>query len=291
MTGEMLVRDVSKGTGTGGNLIGVDHLGGNYVPALREAMVVGRAGVDILSGLQGDVQIPRGLTDSVAGWIAENADAPQSDPTFDQITLSPETLAAYSVFSRKMLLQSQPDADVRIRDSLLFSIAKGLSAAVINGSGSSNVPQGIIGSTGVAALTYANASTPSFGDLVDLEGALLEDDAPQQSLAYMLPGALASTLKQTQVVSGQDRMVFETTGPGQGTINGLPALVSNLIPSGSVVFGNWREVLVGLWSGIDVTVDPYSFATSGKVQIVTMQDADIALKHGESFAVLSEAAP
>jgi HK97 family phage major capsid protein/HK97 family phage prohead protease len=290
LTGEMLVRDISK-SGNGSNLIGVDHLGDIYVPTLREQMVVGRAGVDIISGLQGDVQIPRGVTDSVASWIAENADAPQSDPTFDQITLSPETLASYSVFSRKMMLQSQPDADVRIRGALMFSQAKGLSAAVINGSGTSNVPQGIIGATGVAALEYANGSTPSFSDLVDLEGALLEEDAPQQSLAYMLPGALASTLKKTQVVTGQADMVFKTTGPGQGTINGLPAFISNLIPAGTVVFGNWREVLIGLWSGIDVTVDPYTYATSGKIQIVTMQDADIALKHGESFAVLSEAAP
>jgi HK97 family phage major capsid protein/HK97 family phage prohead protease len=293
LPGELLfTRDVTKGT-TGGNLVGTDHLSGNYIETLQAMMVTGRLGITTLPGLVGDVSIPKGATDSTAGWIAGDGsdDVSQSDPTFAAVTMQPKTVGGFSVFSRKMLLQGLPSVDALIRRSLAFSVAKALDSAVLNGSGTSNQPLGILGQTGVALNTYANGGSPSFNDLVDLEGELMADDAPLSSLGYATTGTLASVLKKTQVVSGQDRMVWETTEAGEGRVNGYRAVHSSIVPAGNVIFGNWSEVMLGLWSGLDITTDPYTEATAGNVRIIVMQDADVAVRHGQSFAAISEAAP
>jgi HK97 family phage major capsid protein/HK97 family phage prohead protease len=288
----LFTRDVTKG-GTGSNLVGTDHLNNQYIDTLKSMMVSGRMGVTMLEGLVGDVSIPKGSSDSTAGWIAGDGsdDVSESDPGFTAVTLSPKTVGAYTSYSRKMLLQALPQADMLLRRSLAYSVAKAIDTAVLNGSGLSNQPLGIIGQSDVATPTYANGGSPSFNDLVDLEGELMADDAPLSSLGYVTTGSLASVLKKTQVVSGQDRMVWETTEAGEGRVNGYRAVHSSICPDGHVIFGNWSECLLGMWGGLDINVDPYTQSTAGTVRIIIFQDVDVAVRHGESFAVLSEAAP
>jgi hypothetical protein len=53
-----------------------------------------------------------------------------------------------------------------------------------------------------------------------------------------------------------------------------------------MIFGNTSDLLVGMWSGLDLIVDPYTAATSGTVRVVALQDVDVAVRHPESFAVI-----
>lgn len=283
-----LFRSVTKG-GSGGNLVGDEHLAGQFVPALRERLITGRMGATILPGLVSDITIPRSTADSTAGWIAgDGSDAVSaSDPTYDALSLTPKTVGCYTTLSRKMLLQGTPASEQLVRDTLSFAVAKALDTAAVNGSGSSNQPLGILGQTGVDSDTYSSA--PTFGEIVDMEGALMTDDADMGSLGYVTTGAMAAILKQTPVVTAMDTMIWTANGEGQGRMNGYRAMTSNLIPTGYIVFGNWRDLLVALWSGLDFVVDPYTRAAYGDVIITIFQDADIAVRHGESFAEIHAA--
>jgi hypothetical protein len=71
--------------------------------------------------------------------------------------------------------------------------------------------------------------------------------------------------------------------PGN-TVNGYRTEVSNQVASNDFWFGNWADLLLGFWSGLDLLVDPYTGATSGTVRVVALQDVDVAVRHGESFA-------
>lgn len=278
-----LFRSVTKG-GSGGNLIGEDHMASAFVPALRERLITGRMGATLLTGLTADIAIPRSTADSSAGWIAgDGSDAvSSSDPTYDRISMSPKTVGCYTTLSRKMLLQGSPASEQLVRDSLAFAVAKALDTAAINGSGSLNQPLGILNQDNVATDTYTTA--PTFGELVDMEGALMVDDADMAKLGYVTTALLATALKQKPVVTGQNGMIWTSTEAGEGRVNGYRALVSNLVPTGYVVFGNWSDLLIGLWSGLDFVVDPYTRAAYGDVIITIYQDCDIAVRHGESFA-------
>lgn len=287
----IFTRAVTKGT-TGGNLIGNLHLGSEFIPVLRERLITGRMGATLLTGLQGDLQIPKGLTDSSAGWIAGDGEdeVGDSDPTYGKITMSPKTVGVKSTLSRKMLLQGDPASEELLRNSLAFAVSKAIDTACLIGDGTNNVPIGIMNTSGISSETYANGSNPGFGNIVDLEGALMIDNADMGNLGYVTSAAVASQLKQTPIVPAMDTMIWTSDNEGEGRMNGYRSLVSNIVPAGHVVFGNWSDLVIGMWSGFDFTVDPYTRASFGDVVITLLIDVDVAVRHGESFAEIHEAA-
>ena len=76
-------------------------------------------------------------------------------------------------------------------------------------------------------------------------------------------------------------MIWE---PGN-TVNGYRTEVTNQIVTGDVFFGNFADLIVGLWGGLDLTVDPYSLSKSGGLRIVVFQDVDFAVRRVESFCL------
>ena len=86
------------------------------------------------------------------------------------------------------------------------------------------------------------------------------------------------TLKTTAKDSGSGLFVAEN-----GMVNGYPVVVSNQITANNYVFGNFNDLLIGFFGGLDITVDPYSNSTSGTVRIVALQSVDVAVRHAVSF--------
>jgi hypothetical protein len=65
---------------------------------------------------------------------------------------------------------------------------------------------------------------------------------------------------------------------------GFPYHVSMNCPNHALFFGAWSQLVIGLWSGVDLTVDPYTNSTSGAVRLVALQDADVMCRHGQAFS-------
>lgn len=290
--GALFTRAVTKGT-TGGNLVGTLHMGHEFIEPLRARLVTGRMGATLLTGLTGDLQIPKQLTDSAAGWIAgDGSDAVSaSDPTFGKLTLAPTTVGVSSTLSRKMILQGDPASEMLLRNSLAFAVAKAIDSAALVGDGTSNVPTGILSTSDIGTDTYSNGGSPAFGDIVDMEKALMVDDADEGTRGYVTTPALAATLKQTEIVSTTGNMIWTSRGEGEGMMNGYRAITSSIVPAGYVLYGAWSELIVAMWSGFDFTTDPYTRAAYGDVVVTLLLDCDVAVRHGESFAELHEAAP
>ena len=91
--------------------------------------------------------------------------------------------------------------------------------------------------------------------------------------------SMRGSLKTTEKASATAQFIFE---PG-GTVNGYNAAVSNQVASGDVFFAVWSQLIMGMWSGLDLTVDPYTHSTSGTVRVVALQDVDFAVRHPEGF--------
>lgn len=276
----------------GGDLIATSHLAGNFIEALRPRLVVGQLGATFLRDLVGNVQIPRKTGDSTAGWIAgDGADSVgQSVPTFDKLTMSPTTVGVQCTISRRMLLQSNPSAELLVRDTLSRAIAQAIDVAALVGSGNSNQPLGILNTVGIGSLTYTNGGSPTLQDIIAMEGELASENADFGNLGYVAHSGIAMTLKGQDVGTDTGMRVWSHTGNGQGSMNGYRAVVSNNLTAGHVVFGHWSDLLIGFWSGLDITTDPYTRAAYGDVVITIMQDCDIAVRHAKSFCELKEAA-
>ena len=274
---EVLKRDLTVGTATaGGNLVATDLLAGSFIDILRNRMAIMQAGTTVLSGLTGNISIPRQTAASTAYWVGEGSAPTESQQAFDQVNMSPKTLGGFTDFSRKTLLQASIDVDQFVRNDLAKVLALELDRAGIYGTGSSNQPTGLTQTTGIGTQTITTYGT--FAEYIGMETDVASANADAGALKYIVNAAARGALKSTEKASNTAQFVWEGN-----EINGYPAIVSNQLANNDVLFGDFSQLVMGTWSGVDLTVDPYAGATSGNVRVIALQDVDFAVKQPGAF--------
>ncbi|MEN8256953.1 MAG: phage major capsid protein [Thermodesulfobacteriota bacterium] len=283
----LFARDLSVGVTTaGGHLVANNLLSGSFIDVLRNQSVVMGMGATILSDLTGNVAIPRKTSGSAATWIvSEGGDAAQSEPAFDQVTLTPKSLGAYSIATRQLLIQASFDVENMIRNDLAEGIAAAIDLAALYGSGTSGQPTGIANTAGINTPTFFAAAVPTWPEIVAMETAVAVDNNTLLSNSgYLVEPSMRGSLRTTEKFSGSGVMVWDEGPKNQNSLNGYKTGVTNQVSSGDVFFGNWQDLLVGLWGGLEILPNPYKHSLAGSIEILAMQSCDIALRHPESFA-------
>ena len=271
-------------TGDDPKLISEDYRAGDFIDVLRNSSSVMQAGATMLRGLQGNVVIPKKTAASSAGWIAtEGAAASESEFTSGSVTMSPKVIGAFTDATRLLLQQSSLDVENLIRDDLTKSIATAIDLGALAGSGSSGQPTGIANTSGINTTTFA-AANPTWAEIVAMESAVANDNALNGSLAYICRPADFGTLKTTEKATGTAQFVVSP----DNSMNGYNVIRSNQVTSGDFYFGNFADLLIGMYGGLDITVDPYALSTSGGVRIVALQTVDVAVRHAVSFCKSSD---
>lgn len=292
-------RDLLVGTNTaGGHTVATELLAQSFIDLLRNSMVVRSAGATILSGLVGNIAIPRQTGGATAYWVAENGAPTESQQAFDQVTLSPKTVGAFTDISRRLLMQSSMDVEGFVRSDLATVLALAIDLAALHGSGSSNQPTGVAATSGIGSVAGGtNGLAPAWSHLVSLETEVAIDNADVNRLAYITNAKVRGKLKQVEKASNTGLFLW---ADGAQPVNGYPAYISNQVSStltkgsssgvcSAIFFGNWADLIIGLWGGLDILVDPYTGSTAGTVRVVALQDVDIAVRHAESFAAMLDA--
>ena len=265
-------------------LIAEDYRGGDFIDVLRNSSSVMQAGATMLRGLQGNVVIPKKTAAASGAWIAtEGTAAAESEFTSGSVTMSPKVVGAFTDATRLLLQQSSLDVENLIRDDLTQSIATAIDLGALAGSGSSGQPTGIANTSGINTTTFA-AANPTWAEIVAMESAVANDNALTGSLGYICRPADFGTLKTTEKATGTAQFVVSP----DNTMNGYNVVRSNQVTSGDFYFGNFADLLIGMYGGLDITVDPYALSTSGGVRIVALQTVDVAVRHAVSFCKSSD---
>lgn len=267
----------------------------SIIPVLRPNPIVDQMGATILSGLVGDIDLPRHSGATSATWEGENDANAESTPTFNKISLSPNRLGAYTELSKQLLAQRSPSIDAMVRGDLERAIATALDVAAINGTGSGQ-PLGILGTSGIGDVAGGtNGAVPTFANIVGLETAVDTANALMGNLGYLTTPGIKGALKTKVKESGQASYVYQS----DNTMNGYNAYVSSSVPSAltkgsssdchAIIFGNWSELIIAQWAGVDIVVDPYSLSKTAKIQLVINAWYDVAVRRAASFAAMKDA--
>lgn len=302
---EVLARDLNVTTDSaGGYVVATNLLAGSFIELLRNRLVCRQAGATVLTGLVGDVAIPKQTAAATAYWLAESGAPTESQQTFGQLALAPKTIGAYTDLSRKLLIQSSIDIENFVRMDLAMVLALGIDLACLHGTGQNNQPSGIAITDGIGSVACGtNGGAPTWDDVVGLETEVATDNADVGTIAYITNAKVRGKLKRTFTNATYGEKPIWMGGPGAagiGEVNGYPAYVSNQVSSAltkgstsgtcsAVFFGNWRDLVIGFWSGIDILVDPYSLSTTGSVRVTAFQDLDIGVRNAVSFAAILDA--
>ena len=280
-------RDLVAGTATdGAELVGTDHLGGDFIDALRPKMVTMQAGVRVLSGLKGDVSIPRKSSASAASFKTEVAAHSESEPQFASVTMTPRHLGCYTDVSTQLLAQGTPDVDTLIRDDLTQAIAVGLDNAVIHGLGDgSNEPQGIVGANDVPVITVADNSggEPTTAELHDFLESLDDNNALTDNASWITGAVIASAMKQTLLTSAVSGYQWDMAN---NTVLGYNAYSTSQIEAERTVFGDLSQYLLALWDGgVEIIYDPFSGAKSRTASFIVNVLCDGDVRQPKAFAI------
>lgn len=292
-------RDLSVGTATaGGNLVATNLLTSSFIDLLRNRLALQGLGARMLTDLSGNLAIPRMSGGATAYWVAEAGAPTESQQAFDQVALTPKTLGAFTDIGRRLLIQSSLDVEGLVRQDLATVIALAIDLAGINGSGSSNQPRGILNTSGIGSeVGGTNGAAPVWDNIVNMETTAAAANADIGSLGYLTNPKVRGKLKRTQrFATTNGDPVWEK----DNTMNGYRSVASNQVPSNltkgtasgicsAIIFGNFADLLVGMWSGLDLMIDPYTSSTTGTVRVVALQDVDVAVRHPESFVAMVDA--
>ena len=269
-------RDMNASDDAG--IIGQDFRAGSFIDALRNASAVMPLATN-LNGLSGDVKIPKKTAASTAAFISsEGGAAGESEMTIGSVTMTPKTCGAFTDVTRQLMIQSSLDVENLIRDDLAQSMAIAIDDAALEGSGSSGNPTGITNTSGINTVSLSSAAAPTFAEMVSIETAVAVDNALLGDLAYIINPTNYGTLKTTAKASNTAEFVAV-----DGVVNGYPVVRSSQLTANNYVFGNFNDLLIGFFGGLDLTVDPYTNSTSGTVRIVALQSVDVAVRHAVSF--------
>ena len=299
---EVQTRDLTKGTfSAGGALVDTDLLTGSFIELIRNRMMVRQLGATILSGLIGDIAIPKQTGGATAYWVGESVDPTESQQAFKQLGMTPKSVGAYTDISRKLLNQASLDVELFVRSDLATVLALALDLAAINGSGAAGEPLGILQTTGIGDVPGGtNGAAPTWPLIVNLWKEVSKDNAAFGTLAYLTNSDAIGKLLTVDKASGAAQFIVTGFPDANGitAIAGARAGISNQVPNdltkgsgtnlSAIIFGNWADLIIAEWGALDVLVDPFTGGLAGTLRIRVLQDVDVAIRHAESFAAMQD---
>lgn len=272
-------------TTAGAELVSTDHRPDQYINALVASSVVRGLGARVLSGLTGNLSIPRETDSPAVGWVAENAALSADDANFDAVTMGPKHAGAVTEYSRNMLLQSSPDVESLLRQMLARNLALAIDRAAIKGGGT-NEPVGVLATSGIQTVT-----SPA---------SLFEAVAEAVGKADIENVAASRALLTTPEIRKLASLALDITNRPIGistVFHGLPTTFSNQVPKTlgagaehGMIYGDWSELLIGIWSEIDILVNPFESTaySKGNVMIRAMATVDCAVRHPKAFVDIQD---
>jgi HK97 family phage major capsid protein len=266
--------------GAGGYLVGTNNQ--SFIELLRNSAIAYRAGVTSMPGLVGNVTVPRQSAAGTNYWLSTEGTAiTESNQTFVQMALSPKTAGAYSEISRQLLLQSSPAVEAIVTSDLAQTVGLAVDLAVLNGSGASGQPTGIIGTSGIGSVT---GTSIAYAGMIEFQTDTAAANALFGASAYVTTPAVAALLKQRVKYTSTASPIWE--GPLlEGMVDGYKGFASNQVPSANILFGDFSKVVLAEWGVLQVEVNPYANFAAGIVGVRAMYSIDVGVRQPAAFSL------
>lgn len=278
----------------GGNL--VETMAARYVEALKEKLVVAQLGATVLTDLLGEVPVITSAAIS-ADWGAEAAVANTKKANYAKAVMKPHRNSVNVVVTKDLLRQTSFDVEQDLINKITEAHAVLLESAAIAGKGTGNEPKGILNTVGIGDVAMGtNGAAISWKKVVELETKVNSVNANRGRMAYLTNAKVFGALKTTEKATGSGRFIMEDAAAGR--CNGYVTEFSNLVPSNltkgsgsnlsAMIFGNFQDLYIGQWGGLDIVVDPYTSKKTAEIEICLNAWNDVLVAEPKSFAAIKD---
>ncbi len=275
----------------GGFTVPEQQLASEFVSFLRSNAKVVQLGARVISGLQGNITIPRQLTGTTVYWVSETGSITASSATFGQIAAVPRRIGTSVPYTKQFIAQTSLDAESFVVNDSDAATAADLDRVAIRGTGG-NEPLGILNlASGDLSTAVSFSGAATWVKYLEFFKNVADSKALFGSPAYLTSPASAVKAMSIPKFSSTSMPIWDENSK----IGMFRAEWSNNIATSGggtlnqVIFGDFSQVLFLEWAGRDVVVDPYgSNATSGTVTITIQRLIDCVIRRGKSFAISSD---
>lgn len=278
-----------------GNMVATT-LAPSFIDILYNKMLVMQMGATRFNGLVGNVDFSKFVSGSNGYWVGEDGEPGEGGMGTDLVGLAPKTVGAWLSLTRRTLLQSSTDVEAWVRGNIAKAIALQIDLKSLYGDGTGNTPTGIKNTSGIGAIAHGvNGAAPSWEKIVAFETEMAAVNADIGSLGYITNTRVRGALKTTKKDAGSGIFLMGDGRDESGfsSLNGYRAGITNQIASDNVKgsgtnlsdmgFGNFADLYVGFWSGLDIMANPYAEDKKGGVRITALQDVDAVVAQASSF--------
>jgi len=277
----LMKRDLTAGTGSaGGFLVETTNVG--FIDLLRNRSVVMAMGARRLTGLQGNVAIPKQTVAASVTWLAnEGSTITEGQQTFAQVALTPKTVGGYTEISRLLLLQSNPSAEGLVMADLSAIVGLAVDLAALTGSGASGQPTGVINTAGIGGVT---GTSIAYAGIVEFQTDVATGNALTGNCGFVATPVVAGLLKQRVKFTSTASPIWD----GQlldANVDGYRGLASNQVPTGDLLFGDFGQIVIGEWGVLELEVNPYANFQAGIVGVRALYSLDVGVRIPAAFSL------
>jgi HK97 family phage major capsid protein len=274
----------------------IEHLSGHFVEPLRAASQVLGLGAQVLPLTQ-DALIPVWPAGAVPAWVGEGSAPADSVPTTDNVPFTYHGLRATLHMTARALFQSLPALDDTFRKDATKAIAGAVDKAAISGSGVAPEPRGILNTTGIGLVAMGtNGAALTWAKTVELRKAVKAENIVGNSFGWLSNSNVEAAMLSTDRGTDTGKFILSDENPDK--LIGDPIRFSANIPSNgskgtgtnrsTLIYGNWSDLIVGMFGVVETIVDPYTESAAGNVRITLGSAWDFGVRYPESFAAIRD---
>ena len=282
-TEAILGRASITSTGNASGAVTTDLNASAFIDRLRPQSSVMAAGATVMSGMDRNFTVPKLVTDTAAEWLAEGAAVTESAMDIGSISMSMKRVSASQSFTREALLQAQPNLDDLVRRNLGVVLSQAIDLAGLEGTGANGQPTGILNTSGVNTLTAAG-NTITRAEALTALAAIEADNIDTTDAVFIMHPNDYARIAQTVVDTGSGKFVIDAPS---NSVLGRRVLQTTKATEGKVYLGLYEHLLLAMFGGVDLVVDPYTNAASAKIGITSHMMADVNVRHPQAFNVVS----
>jgi HK97 family phage major capsid protein len=257
--------------------------------------VLRQMGARFLTGLQGNLAFPTDDGGITASWEGEVDTVPATKTAYGKKQMTPKRLAVNALISLQNIIQSSIDLEMYTVDIMNKRTALKIDEAGINGSGSGDVPLGILNDANINIIAAGtNGAAPAWDHIVDLETKIYDSNADAMTMGYLINSSTKGRLKKTKHQAGDLGYLMDK----ENSINGYRTGVSNLVPKdltkgtgtdlSAAIFGDFNQLLMGQWGFMDLVADNITRKKDGYIELTLNTFLDILLRQPKAFAAVKD---
>ena len=261
----------------GGTIGTVDQ---GLIAAFRPNDIATQMGARNINGVSGNVVFQVQNAEVDASKPAEGVAGTLDNPDFTAVTMAPTRYAAYTAVSEQLMAQSAGDMGAFIAADIRKAIDEKFNADVLAAIDTAADGSGTI--TADASATNAAALLALYG----LEADLMGEDVPLENIR-VLAGATAFRSARTISMDAGSGMLVAPSPLERLQVLGYPAVVNSSITPANIYLADASNCATATWGGLNIMIDPYTFAEKGVIRIITNVYKDFKVLNAKGFAGLS----